>query len=341
MWHAPSPALKRVARGARYAAAVDLRRNPPLDGALRRALVDLWVEVTSAGGTVGFLAPTDADEVRPVARAAFDRVSAGRDDLVVAFADGAPVAFGFLVTNDARIARHWGTVSRLQRRPGAALRGAGGPVLDALEDQARQRALDRVVVLVRGGTGIERYYLRRGYAVDGRLPGRLKPSEGMVTEELHLSKWIGRPGAQRDGVLRVRRLDPELPLPRYAHPGDAGLDLHARCDVTLAPGERAVVPTGIAIALPPGHVGLVHPRSGLAARHGLGMVNAPGTIDEGYRGELKLTLINHDPHDAVTLHRGDRVAQLLVQRVERMELVETDDLGDTPRGTGGFGSSGR
>ena len=139
----------------------------------------------------------------------------------------------------------------------------------------------------------------------------------------------------------MRRLDRELPLPSYAHPGDAGLDLRARHDVTLRPGQRAVVPTGVAVALPAGCVGLVHPRSGLAARHGIALVNAPGTVDAGYRGEVKVVLVNLDPDEAVTLRRGERIAQLVVQRVETVAVVEVDALDETPRGAGGFGSSGR
>ncbi len=140
--------------------------------------------------------------------------------------------------------------------------------------------------------------------------------------------------------IQVKRLDPNLPLPSYAHPGDAGADLHTTEDVTLAPGERALVPTGIAIALPPGHVALVHPRSGLAARHGLSIVNAPGTVDEGYRGEIKVALINLDPHDSVSLKRGDRIAQLVIQRFERAAFVSVEELPDSARGTGGYGSTG-
>ena len=138
----------------------------------------------------------------------------------------------------------------------------------------------------------------------------------------------------------VRRLDPELPVPSYAHPGDAGADLVAAVDVTLAPGERAVVPTGLAIALPPGHAGFVHPRSGLAARAGLAMVNAPGTIDEGYRGEIKVILVNLDPATPIELHRGDRIAQLVIQPVVRAEFVEVEVLPDSARAEGGFGSTG-
>ena len=136
------------------------------------------------------------------------------------------------------------------------------------------------------------------------------------------------------------RLDPDLPLPAYAHPGDAGADLHTTIDVTLAPGERVLVPTGLALALPDGYVGLVHPRSGLAARHGLSIVNAPGTVDAGYRGEIKVLLVNLDPTEAVTLQRGDRIAQLVVQRFERARFVEVGVLPESVRGDGGYGSTG-
>lgn len=138
----------------------------------------------------------------------------------------------------------------------------------------------------------------------------------------------------------ITRLDPDLPLPAYAHPGDAGLDLHARIDVTLGPGDRALVPTGVAIALPAGYAAFVHPRSGLAARHGVGVVNGPGTIDAGYRGEIQVILINLDPTHSVTLRRGDRVAQLVVLEVPRVDLVEVEDLPGSARDTGGFGSTG-
>ena len=140
--------------------------------------------------------------------------------------------------------------------------------------------------------------------------------------------------------VRLVRLDRDLPLPAYAHPGDAGADLLTTVDVTLAPGERAMVPTGVAIALPPGFVALVHPRSGLAARHGLSIVNTPGTIDAGYRGEIKVLLVNHDRHEPVSLRRGDRVAQLVVQRFERARFVEVDVLPESVRGAGGYGSTG-
>lgn len=143
-----------------------------------------------------------------------------------------------------------------------------------------------------------------------------------------------------DLVIAVQQLDPDLPLPAYAHPGDAGADLVAAVDITLAPGERGLVPTGVAIALPEGHVALIHPRSGLAARHGLSIVNTPGTVDAGYRGEIKVLLINHDPVEAIELRRGDRIAQLVVQRVERARFVAVDALDDTARGAGGYGSTG-
>jgi dUTP pyrophosphatase len=140
--------------------------------------------------------------------------------------------------------------------------------------------------------------------------------------------------------VQLLRLDPDLPAPRYAHAGDAGADLVTAVDLTLSPGERALVPTGVAIALPPGYVALVHPRSGLAARHGLSIVNAPGTVDAGYRGEVKVLLINLDPAEPVRLRRGDRVAQLVIQRVERARFVEVDGLPGSARGAGGYGSTG-
>jgi dUTP pyrophosphatase len=139
----------------------------------------------------------------------------------------------------------------------------------------------------------------------------------------------------------VVRLDPDLPLPTYARPGDAGLDLHARVDVELtAGGGRALVPTGIAVAIPPGHAGFVLPRSGLALGHGVGVVNSPGLIDAAYRGELKVVLLNTDPTVAYTVHRGDRIAQLVVQRVDEVAWEVVDSLDGMDRG-GGFGHSGR
>jgi len=139
----------------------------------------------------------------------------------------------------------------------------------------------------------------------------------------------------------VQRLDRDLPLPAYAREDDAGLDLYAREGVTLAPGARAAVGTGVAMALPDGYAGFVLPRSGLALRHGLSLVNAPGLIDAGYRGEIRVILINHDPTTPVTLSRGDRIAQLVIQRVEQVDVIEVDTLPESPRGSGGFGSTGR
>jgi dUTP pyrophosphatase len=138
----------------------------------------------------------------------------------------------------------------------------------------------------------------------------------------------------------LRRLDPELPAPSYAHDGDAGADLVTAVDVDLAPGERAVVPTGTAIALPTGYAAFVHPRSGLAARCGMALVNAPGTIDAGYRGEIQVIVVNLDPSTPVMLKRGDRLAQLVIQRVERARFVEVDELPESVRAEGGFGSTG-
>ena len=140
--------------------------------------------------------------------------------------------------------------------------------------------------------------------------------------------------------IQVRRLDPDLPLPSYAHPGDAGADLVAAEDVELAPGARRLVRTGIAIALPEGHVGLVHPRSGLAVRLGVTVLNAPGTVDAGYRGEILVNLVNHDPAATAKISRGDRIAQLVVQRVERAVFTGVDELTGTSRGAGGHGSTG-
>ncbi len=138
----------------------------------------------------------------------------------------------------------------------------------------------------------------------------------------------------------IQRLAAGLPLPSYAHPGDAGADLFAAQDVELAPGQRALVPTGLAIALPPGYAAFVHPRSGLAARHGVTLVNAPGTVDAGYRGEIKVTLLNTDTSQAVRFRRGDRIAQLIIQRVERALFHEVRKLPGSARGDGGFGSTG-
>jgi len=140
--------------------------------------------------------------------------------------------------------------------------------------------------------------------------------------------------------ILIQRLDPDLPLPAYAHPGDAGADLTTAVDIELAPGQRALVPTGIAVALPDGYAAFVHPRSGLAVRAGVGVVNAPGTVDAGYRGEIKVLLINHDTTEPVRLRRGDRIAQLVIQRVEKARFREVKLLPGSARGEGGYGSTG-
>ncbi|MEU7744650.1 dUTP diphosphatase [Nonomuraea sp. NPDC049158] len=144
-----------------------------------------------------------------------------------------------------------------------------------------------------------------------------------------------------DVQVLIQRLDDGLPVPSYAHPGDAGADLYAAADVELLPGERAMVGTGVAIALPDGYAAFVHPRSGLAARHGVTLVNAPGTVDAGYRGEIRVTVINTDAKEPFRLSRGDRVAQLVIKRVERAAFTEVEQLPGSARGTGGFGSTGR
>jgi dUTP pyrophosphatase len=141
-------------------------------------------------------------------------------------------------------------------------------------------------------------------------------------------------------TVAVRRLDPSVPLPAYALPGDAGADIVTTVDAVLAPGERAALPTGIALALPDGYAAFVHPRSGLAARAGMTLLNAPGTIDSGYRGEVTVIVVNHDPVHALRLQRGDRIAQLVVQRVEQAAFVEVDELPGSVRGAGKHGSTG-
>ena len=144
-----------------------------------------------------------------------------------------------------------------------------------------------------------------------------------------------------DVEVLLQRLDADLPLPSYAHPGDAGLDLCARESLELAPGERYAMPTGIAVALPAGYAAFVHPRSGLAAREGVTVLNAPGTVDAGYRGEIKVILVNTAADTTATLDRGDRIAQLVIQRVEHARLIEVEHLPGSARGDGGFGSTGR
>jgi dUTP pyrophosphatase len=141
-------------------------------------------------------------------------------------------------------------------------------------------------------------------------------------------------------AVLVTRVDTSLPLPSYEHPGDTGLDLRAAESASLAPGERALVATGIAIALPAGYAAFVHPRSGLALRAGLGIVNAPGVIDAGYRGEIKVIVINHDLTETIEIAHGDRIAQLVIAPVASVELIEVAELPGSHRGAGGFGSTG-
>lgn len=140
--------------------------------------------------------------------------------------------------------------------------------------------------------------------------------------------------------LPIKRLDAGLPLPRYAHEGDAGLDLFAAEDCTLAPGHRQLIGTGIAVAIPEGHAGFVQPRSGLAVRHGLSLVNTPGLIDAHYRGEIKVIAVNLDHETSIEIRRGDKIAQLVIQPITRCELDEVTELDETARGEGGFGSTG-
>jgi dUTP pyrophosphatase len=148
------------------------------------------------------------------------------------------------------------------------------------------------------------------------------------------------PTLQHTVQIQLKMLDDGLEAPSYAHPGDAGADLRAREDVVLEPGERRLVRTGVSIALPNGFVALIHPRSGLATKHGLTVVNAPGTVDAGYRGEIAVTLLNTDRDQAIELRRGDRIAQMVIQRVEYAQFVAVGELSDSVRGTGGFGSTG-
>jgi dUTP pyrophosphatase len=168
------------------------------------------------------------------------------------------------------------------------------------------------------------------------LTAPLVPAPAVVSAPAVSAPAVAAPTVE----VLITRLDAGLPLPSYARPGDAGADLHCTADVVLAPGERAVVGTGVAIALPPGYAGFVHPRSGLAARAGLSIVNAPGTVDAGYRGEILVCLINLDPRAELRLRRGDRIAQLVVQKVEHARFVEVGELPGSERGTGGHGSTG-
>lgn len=173
-----------------------------------------------------------------------------------------------------------------------------------------------------------------------RVPSLAVP--GSVDAPPHEPSAAGPPvdGGRWTVDVPLTRLDRDLPLPSYARPGDAGADLCCVRDLVLEPGERVLVGTGVAIALPPGYAGFVHPRSGLAARLGLTIVNAPGTIDAGYRGEILVCLINLDPRTPVRISRGDRIAQLVIQPVEHARFVESDLLPASERGLGGHGSTG-
>lgn len=142
-------------------------------------------------------------------------------------------------------------------------------------------------------------------------------------------------------TLKLKKLDEELPTPAYANPGDAGLDLYAAKDVVLQPGQRVMIPTGIAIAIPQGYAGFVQPRSGLAAKQGFSIVNTPGLIDSGYRGEIGVIGLNTDTQSEIAINRGDRVAQLVIQEVPVVELLEVNELDETERSSGGFGSTGK
>jgi dUTP pyrophosphatase len=176
--------------------------------------------------------------------------------------------------------------------------------------------------------------------LDDHVPRRIEAGHLEVDPDEHVGDSRVRP-VRPVLDIPIVRLDPDLPLPSYAHDGDAGVDLVAREDATLAPGGgRALVPTGIALALPDGYAGFVQPRSGLALKHGVTCLNTPGLIDSGYRDELRVLLVNTDPTEPFTVRRGDRIAQLVVQTVERCAFVVVDSLPDSSRGTGGFGSSG-
>ena len=180
------------------------------------------------------------------------------------------------------------------------------------------------------------------FLVDGSFVVRASARPSLIAQ-LCLSVWSRRslsPVKFLGMEISILKLDPELPTPTRAHGGDAGIDLYARIDQTLSPGARFPVPTGLAVAIPAGHAGLVVPRSGLAANHGIGVANGPGLVDSGYRGELKVILINHSDEEVKVL-RGDRIAQLVIVQVPDVNLVEVSELPSSERGEGGFGSSGR
>ncbi|HUG85519.1 MAG TPA: dUTP diphosphatase [Euzebya sp.] len=337
--------------------------NPPLTDDLVDRLLDIWVAATNAGGSVGFLAPVTREDLEGEVAGFWDQRLDGTLDLVVASEGPRVLGFGFLQPGKG-LSAHMGEISKLQRDPAVPGRGVGGTLLEALEALAVDRGLTLVTLSVREGTGRERYYRERGYESVAVLPGWLRiggRARGLRVMAKAVGADAGRsvhelagpdghplppgvagaaPGGD-DLRVAVRRLDPDRPLPAYARAGDAGLDLYARQRMVLPPGARGLMPTGLAVAIPQGHVGLVHPRSGLAIKRGLSIINTPGTIDAGYRGELLVPLINLDTSATIRLDRGDRIAQLLIQRVERAALVEVDELPDGVRGDGGFGSTGR
>lgn len=332
--------------------------NPPLTDSLIEDVVALWTAAANHGEAVGFAPPVGAEQVARAVAVHWDRVIDGVSDLIVAFDEDVLVGFALLArSQEGPAAAHRGRLETLQRAADHAGTGIGSVLLDAVRAQAESHGIGRLTLTMREGTGAERFYLRNGFRQVARLPDWVRiggrPIAALVlTADLSVEPGgaaaapgvaAGEPVDTPVGgvVVPVLRLDPDLPLPRYAQPGDAGLDLHARVHRILPPGTRTVMPTGIAVAIPPGYVGLVHPRSGSAVRDGLSIVNSPGTIDAGYRGEIKVPLINHDPSAKIVLHRGDRVAQLLLQRVEHAVLHEVDTLPDGSRGAEGFGSTGR
>ena len=254
---------------------------------------------------------------------------------------------------------------RLRHPDGVLVSALDGEGLDELQDRVERafratlRPVDLLVPFAEGGRlaelhdvagDLERTDTADGVRVRARVPApvaeryaRFAVDDGAADGPAAGNGSAGANGSgshRRPVRLGVRRLHPAAVLPARAHDGDAGLDLVTVEDVTLAPGGRASVPTGLAVELPPGHAGLVLPRSGLALRHGVALVNAPGLIDAGYRGEVRVLLLNTDREHPVTLRAGDRVAQLVVVAVAAPEPVEVDELGATGRGDGGFGSSG-
>ena len=356
-------ALESCPFGSISAAVASSSVNPPLTDGLVDTLVRLWVAAAAEGRTVGFDRSATHDSLGHAVAPHWDAVIDGTTDLLVAPDAVTPQGFALLARDTTAPAwAHRGRVDLVLAPGGEDHDDLAEALLAGVEERARQRELDTLAVLLPvGARAMAAPFRARGYAVVARLPRWLRvegtptdaevllrdtaPPSGAVADEPPPERPAGAAGAAtlgRSGVrLPIRRLDPDLPLPRYARPGDAGLDLHAREDRILPPGTRAVMPTGVAVAIPAGYVGLVHPRSGAAVRSGLSIVNTPGTIDAGYRGELQVPLINLDPSAKIVVRRGDRIAQLLIQRVEHAELEEVEALPDGVRGVDGFGSTGR